>query len=102
MSLPPLLRLVGAIVECWWGGGVTSSLSQTLWPLRRPPCYSWEAPGTLFCVHRRGGLGLALYKLLMETYHDGEGGHGTSNYNIVHTGDNHIIYIERDTTYWAR
>lgn len=47
----------------------------------------WEVLGILFCVDRRGGLGFFLYKVLMEMYYDDEDGYGTSNYNIVYTGD---------------
>lgn len=61
-----------------------------------------EAPGTLLCIQRSGGLGFVLYKLLMKTYHDDEAGSGTSNYTAVNTGNDNIIYIERDRTYWGR
>lgn len=75
---------------------------QTQWPLLRPSCNSCEAPGTLLCVQRNGGLGFVLYKLLMKMPHDEEDGSGTSNYNVLNTGNDNIIYIERDRTYWGR
>lgn len=34
-------------------------------------------------------------------HHDEEDGSGTSNYNVVNTGNDNIIYIERDRTHWG-
>ena len=75
---------------------------QTWWPLLRTSCNSCEALGTLLCIQRSGGLGFVLYKLLMKMYHDDEDGSGTSNYDAVNTGNDNVIYIERDRTYRGR
>ena len=95
MYFPPLARPVVAIVR---------SLYRSLrhWPLLRTSCNSCEALGTLLCIQRSGGLGFVLYKLLMKMYHDDEDGCGTSNYDAVNTGNDNVIYIERDRTYWGR